>query len=52
VAGRQPDDLAGAELWVAPNPSGLNAHASLASLAADYRELAVRAGVPVGPPVP
>jgi TDG/mug DNA glycosylase family protein len=51
VAGRQPEDLAGAELWVAPNPSGLNAHASLASLAADYRELAVRAGVPVGPPV-
>jgi TDG/mug DNA glycosylase family protein len=50
VAGRQPEDLAGAELWVAPNPSGLNAHASLASLAADYRELAVRAGVPVGPP--
>ncbi len=51
VAGRQPGDLGGAELWIAPNPSGLNAHASLASLAADYRELAVRAGVPVGPPV-
>ena len=51
VAGRQPEDLGGAELWIAPNPSGLNAHASLASLAADYRELAVRAGVPVGPPV-
>jgi double-stranded uracil-DNA glycosylase len=52
VAGRQPEDLGGAELWIAPNPSGLNAHASLHSLAADYRELAVRAGVPVGPPMP
>ena len=51
VAGRQAEDLAGAELWVASNPSGLNAHASLASLATDYRELALRAGVPVGPPV-
>jgi TDG/mug DNA glycosylase family protein len=49
AAGRQPEDLAGAELWIAPNPSGLNAHASLASLAGDYRALAVRAGVPVGP---
>ncbi len=24
--GRQPELLAGAELWVVPNPSGLNAH--------------------------
>src|SRR5438477_6834312 len=24
--GRQPEDLAGSELWVLPNPSGLNAH--------------------------
>ena len=27
--GRQPDDLAGAELWVVPNPSGLNAHETI-----------------------
>ncbi|WGX97980.1 mismatch-specific DNA-glycosylase [Nocardioides sp. L-11A] len=47
--GRQPetlDDLwAGAELWVVPNPSGLNAHETVASLAAAYREVAEAAGV-------
>ena len=43
--GRQSHDLAGAELWVLPNPSGLNAHETLASLAAAYREAAVAAGV-------
>jgi TDG/mug DNA glycosylase family protein len=48
--GRQPMGLAGAELWVVPNPSGLNAHASLGDLAAAYREVAVAAGVPVGAP--
>lgn len=37
VAGRQPERLAGAELWVLPNPSGLNAHATVASLAVAYR---------------
>ncbi|MDX2171115.1 MAG: mismatch-specific DNA-glycosylase [Deltaproteobacteria bacterium] len=36
-AGRQSDRLAGAELWVLPNPSGLNAHDTVASLAAAYR---------------
>jgi double-stranded uracil-DNA glycosylase len=45
VAGRQPQDLAGTPLWVAPNPSGLNAHAGLADLAAAYRAIAVAAGV-------
>jgi TDG/mug DNA glycosylase family protein len=45
--GRQPGDLAGAQLWVAPNPSGLNAHATPGSLAAAYREIAVAAGIPV-----
>src|SRR5690606_34135185 len=29
VVGRQPELIAGAQLWVVPNPSGLNAHASL-----------------------
>jgi TDG/mug DNA glycosylase family protein len=35
--GRQDDHLAGAELWVLPNPSGLNAHDTIASLATSYR---------------
>ena len=39
------------ELWVAPNPSGLNAHATPDSLATDYREIAIAAGIrPVDPP--
>lgn len=49
VVGRQPADLAGAQLWVVPNPSGLNAHATVASLAAAYREVAVAAGIAVYP---
>lgn len=44
-AGQQPDALAGAQLWVVPNPSGLNAHETVSSLAAAYRETAVAAGV-------
>lgn len=43
--GRQPNDLAGAELWVVPNPSGLNAHETIPSLAAAYAEPARAAGV-------
>ena len=43
--GRQPDDLSGAELWVVPNPSGLNAHETIGSLAAAYAEPARAAGV-------
>lgn len=49
VPGRQPDTIddlwSGAELWVVPNPSGLNAHETVASLAAAYREVAEAAGV-------
>ncbi|WP_229055056.1 mismatch-specific DNA-glycosylase [Aeromicrobium sp. Leaf350] len=45
VAGRQPDGLAGAALWVVPNPSGLNAHETVASLADAYAEPARAAGV-------
>ncbi len=45
LAGRQPEDLLGAELWVVPNPSGLNAHATLASLGEAYRGPAVAAGI-------
>ena len=39
VVGRQPGDLAGAALWVLPNPSGLNAHHQLPDLIALFRGL-------------
>lgn len=45
TTGRQPDDLAGAELWVVPNPSGLNAHHTVATLAEEYAAAARAAGV-------
>jgi TDG/mug DNA glycosylase family protein len=45
VPGRQPDGLESAELWVVPNPSGLNAHETLDSLAAAYAEPARAAGI-------
>ncbi|QCQ90229.1 mismatch-specific DNA-glycosylase [Rhodococcus sp. SGAir0479] len=45
VKGRQPEDFEGAELWVVPNPSGLNAHDTVDSLAQMYRAAAVEAGV-------
>lgn len=40
--------LAGTRLWVVPNPSGLNAHETVESLADAYREPAVAAGVVAG----
>ena len=43
--GEQSDGLAGARLWVVPNPSGLNAHETVESLAAWYAEPARAAGV-------
>lgn len=43
--GRQPQQLGGAELWVVPNPSGLNAHETVASLAEAYRSPAQEAGL-------
>ena len=54
VLGRQPETLesaarwSGAELWVVPNPSGLNAHETVATLAAAYAAPAVEAGVVTG----
>ena len=39
VMGRQPDLLAGRPVWVLPNPSGLNAHYTPASLAEVFRAL-------------
>ena len=49
-AGRQDESLGGAELWVVPNPSGLNAHATVADLARAYAEPARAAGIAVAPP--
>jgi TDG/mug DNA glycosylase family protein len=44
-AGEQPEHLEGARLWVVPNPSGLNAHDTVASLATAYAVPARAAGV-------
>jgi TDG/mug DNA glycosylase family protein len=43
--GRQPEPIGSSALWVVPNPSGLNAHESVSSLAAAYAEPARAAGV-------
>ena len=48
VMGRQPEPLGGAELWVVPNPSGLNAHETVDSLAEAYAAAARAAGIDVG----
>jgi len=45
ATGRQPDRLAGTELWVVPNPSGLNAHETVDSLAVAYAAPARAAGI-------
>lgn len=50
IVGRQPELLGSSQFWVVPNPSGLNAHSSLADLSAAYREVAVAAGIPVFDP--
>jgi TDG/mug DNA glycosylase family protein len=43
--GRQPGRMEGAELWAVPNPSGLNAHETVATLAEAYAAPARAAGV-------
>jgi double-stranded uracil-DNA glycosylase len=43
--GRQHETWSGAALWVVPNPSGLNAHETIASLAAAYAAPAAEAGI-------
>jgi TDG/mug DNA glycosylase family protein len=43
--GRQPEPIGEAELWVVPNPSGLNAHESVSSLATAYAAPARAAGI-------
>ena len=51
AAASSPSRLEGARLWVVPNPSGLNAHETTATLAAAYAEPARAAGLlPAGPP--
>ncbi|CAA9466635.1 MAG: G/U mismatch-specific uracil DNA glycosylase [uncultured Solirubrobacteraceae bacterium] len=48
VLGPQPESIGRTQIWVAPNPSGLNAHHQLPDLAAAYRELGIAAGL-LGP---
>lgn len=43
--GRSAEDFEGSELWILPNPSGLNAHETVASLAEWYRRAAEAAGI-------
>ena len=45
TVGEQPEGISGTRLWVVPNPSGLNAHDTVATLAAAYAEPARAAGV-------
>ncbi|MGV1759108.1 G/U mismatch-specific DNA glycosylase [Rhizobium sp. A22-96] len=42
--GRQPDEFAGATIWVLPNPSGLNRAFDLARLTEHYREMKLAIG--------
>lgn len=51
TAGRQPELFEGAELWVVPNPSGLNAHETVQTLARAYAGPALAAGVLTAGPV-
>lgn len=44
-AGRQASPYPATQLWVVPNPSGRNAHASLPGLAAAYGQVARAAGI-------
>ena len=39
VVGLQPERVGGADTWVVPNPSGLNAHFQVPDLARIYRQL-------------
>ncbi|MGW1737811.1 G/U mismatch-specific DNA glycosylase [Nocardia sp. NPDC001965] len=49
AVGRRPDPLGATEVWVLPNPSGLNAHYTLDALAAEFRKLRAAAdGAPDG----
>lgn len=45
VIGPQPEGLGASELWVIPNPSGLNAHETIDSLAGWFGRIAEAAGI-------
>lgn len=45
TVGRQSESWDGTEVWVVPNPSGLNAHETVDSLAAAYRKVGEAAGL-------
>jgi TDG/mug DNA glycosylase family protein len=45
VLGRQPETIGASRLWVVPNPSGLNAHETVDSLADWYQRAAEEAGL-------
>ncbi len=47
MTGPQPEPLGGAAVVVLGNPSGLNAHETVDTLAASFRDAAVAAGVPL-----
>lgn len=44
--GPQPTTIAGARVWVVPNPSGRNAHFPPAALAAEFARFRIAAGLP------
>ncbi|MGH3193227.1 MAG: G/U mismatch-specific DNA glycosylase [Streptosporangiaceae bacterium] len=46
IVGPQPDPLAGAQAWVVPNPSGLNAHWTLDAITAEFAALRAAADQP------
>lgn len=48
--GLQPAELEGARLYALPNPSGLNAHETVASLATLFRQVARDAGIDMDGP--
>ena len=45
VVGRQPEQIAESELWVVPNPSGLNAHDTIDTLAEWFHRVGEVAGI-------
>jgi TDG/mug DNA glycosylase family protein len=45
AVGEQDRKIGGATIWVLPNPSGLNAHETVTTLAAAYRSAARAAGI-------
>lgn len=47
LMGPQPERLAGAHVWVLPNPSGLNASYQLPALERAFRHLRTAAGIPL-----